>query len=48
MKLAAKAGVTDPDMIGKGPDKYQMGRKGDQGQLRLGQLPFHYTVAEPT
>lgn len=40
VKLAVKAGVTDPDMIGKGTNKYQMGRKEDQGNYVWGNCRF--------
>lgn len=40
ISLAQEAGVNHPDMIGKGVDKYQMGRLGDSGGYELGNCRF--------
>lgn len=40
IKLAAKAGLTDPSQIGRTHGKYQMSRKGDTGAYEWGNCRF--------
>lgn len=44
-KLAERAGITDPDQIGKSPGQYQMGRKKDTGDYTIRSARF-VTVQE--
>lgn len=38
--LAKEAGITDPDQIGSGRGKYQIGRIGDSGNYEIGNCRF--------